>query len=43
MLKIIGVIILLLLLIEYLRNLRPEITEEIISSDKIPVSSAGLL
>ena len=41
MLKIIGVIILLLLLIEYLRNLRPEITEEIISSDKIPVSFDG--
>lgn len=41
MIKIIGAIVLLLLVIEYIRNLKPEITKEIISSDKLPKAFDG--
>lgn len=36
MIKIIGALILLLLLIEYIRNLKPEITEENVESERLP-------
>lgn len=36
MIKIIGALILLLLLIEYIRNLKPEMTEETMESDRLP-------
>lgn len=36
MIKIIGALIFLLLLIEYIRNLKPEITEENVESERLP-------
>lgn len=36
MIKIIGALILLLLLIEYIRNLKPEITDENVESERLP-------
>lgn len=41
MIKIIGALILLLLLIEYIRNLKPEVTEETVESEKLPGAFDG--
>ncbi|SHO53601.1 metallophosphoesterase [Anaerocolumna xylanovorans] len=41
MIKIIGALLLLLLLIEYIRNLKPEITKEIVESERLPKAFDG--